>query len=252
MPEDRFDSDPNVTFDRDRQLRIGLEEAVLAEFKTVAQVSAILGDAILEGRRLLLTRLTHDQHAALPEAERAAIDYCPLSRTAILGALPPQAVTPRVALVSAGTSDAGPAVEAQRVLAYSGLSATMVADVGVAGLWRLLRQEELLKSMQVVIVFAGMDAALPSVVAGLVPGMVIAVPTSVGYGVAAGGQTALNATLASCAPGILVTNIDNGYGAACAALRFARVTGTPAPRTPDAASGAPSDAAARPAPPDGF
>ena len=126
-----------------------------------------------------------------------------------------------MALVSAGTSDAGPAAEARRVLAYSGLVATEIADVGVAGLWRLLAREDQLRSMQVVIVFAGMDAALPSVVAGLVPGLVIAVPTSVGYGVAAGGRAALDSVLSSCAPGVLVTNIDNGYGAACAALRFA-------------------------------
>ena len=215
------DSHPSVTFDRDRKSRIGLEEAVLAEPKTVDQIAAIVGDAHAEGRRLLLTRLQPAQLDGLPADLRGALDYCPLSRTAILGALPPQRDDPAVALVSAGTSDAGPAAEARRVLAYSGLAATEIADVGVAGLWRLLAREEQLRRMQVVIVFAGMDAALPSVVAGLVPGLVFAVPTSVGYGVAAGGRAALDSVLSSCAPGVLVTNIDNGYGAACAALRFA-------------------------------
>ncbi|RWR27084.1 nickel pincer cofactor biosynthesis protein LarB [Sinirhodobacter populi] len=219
------DSDPHVTFDRSRQTRIGLEEAVLAEPKTDAQIAAIVADAIAEGRRLLLTRLIEAQHAALARDLRERLDYCPLSRTAILGPLPRQNNQPAVALVSAGTSDAAVATETERVLSYSGLGATRITDVGVAGLWRLLRHEETLRRMQVVIVFAGMDAALPSVVAGLVPGLVIAVPTSVGYGVAAGGRAALDAALASCAPGVLVTNIDNGYGAACAALRFARVTG---------------------------
>lgn len=215
------DTDPRVTFDRNRAARIGIEEAVLAEPKTDAQIAGILRDAVAEGRRLLLTRLTARAHAALPAELSAPLDYCPLSRTAILGGLPDPVAAPRVALVSAGTSDSGPAAEAQRVLAYAGLAAEEIADVGVAGLWRLLAQEERLKSMDVVIVFAGMDAALPSVVAGLVPGLVIAVPTSVGYGVAAGGRAALDSALASCAPGVLVVNIDNGYGAACAALRVA-------------------------------
>ncbi|RMC35660.1 nickel pincer cofactor biosynthesis protein LarB [Paracoccus alkanivorans] len=227
MPDARPDSHPDVTFDRGRQARIGLEEAVLAEPKTPEQIAAIIGDAMREERRLLLTRLTLAQYEALPPQQRSALDYCALSRSAILGALPPQKTTPRVALVSAGTSDAAAAAETRRVLAYSGLAATQVPDVGVAGLWRLLDREPLLREMQVVIVFAGMDAALPSVVAGLVPGLVIAVPTSVGYGVATGGRVALDAALASCAPGVLVTNIDNGYGAACAALRFAHAAAHP-------------------------
>ena len=94
--------------------------------------------------------------------------------------------------------------------------------MGVAGLWRLLDRAEELKTYPVLIVAAGMDAALPSVVGGLVPGAIIAVPTSAGYGVAAGGTTALHSMLASCAPGITVVNIDNGYGAACAAMRILR------------------------------
>lgn len=227
MPDARPDSHPDVTFDRGRQARIGLEEAVLAEPKTPEQIAAIIGDAMREERRLLLTRLTPAQYEALPPQQCSALDYCALSRSAILGALPPQKTTPRVALVSAGTSDAAAAAETRRVLAYSGLAATEMPDVGVAGLWRLLDREPLLREMQVVIVFAGMDAALPSVVAGLVPGLVIAVPTSVGYGVATGGRVALDAALASCAPGVLVTNIDNGYGAACAALRFAHADAHP-------------------------
>ncbi len=117
--------------------------------------------------------------------------------------------------------------EAKRVLAYGGRDATEISDVGVAGLWRLLAREAELREMDVVIVFAGMDAALPSVIAGLVPGVVIGVPTSVGYGVAAGGRVALDAILASCAPGVTVVNIDNGYGAATSALRMANMMRRP-------------------------
>ena len=217
------DGHPDVTFDRNRAQRIGIEEAALCQYKTDAQVAAILRDAVNEGRRLLMTRLGEDQFAALPGDLRAALDYCPLSHTGSLGALPPLASTPRIALVSAGTSDSGPMAEAKRVLTYGGMAASEISDVGVAGLWRLLAREEQLREMDLVIVFAGMDAALPSVVAGLVPGVVIGVPTSVGYGVATGGRVALDSILASCAPGVTVVNIDNGYGAATSALRMANM-----------------------------
>jgi NCAIR mutase (PurE)-related protein len=223
MSDSTHDSDPHVTFDRNRAARIGIEEAVLCGHKSDTQVAAILRDAIHDGRRLLLTRLDAAQHAALPDDLRDQLDYCTLSRTAILGALPQLATTPRIALVSAGTSDAGPMAEAQRVLAFAGLDASAISDVGVAGLWRLLAREEQLREMDIVIVFAGMDAALPSVLAGLVPGVVIGVPTSVGYGVATGGRVALDAMLASCAAGVTVVNIDNGYGAATAAVRLANM-----------------------------
>jgi NCAIR mutase (PurE)-related protein len=224
------DSHPSVVFDRDRGTRIGIEEAVLCQHKSQPQIAAILRDAITEGRRLLLTRLSPDQHDALPADVAAPLDYCPVSRTAILGALPPLATMPRVALVSAGTSDAGPMAEAKRVLAYSGMAASEISDVGVAGLWRLLAREAELREMDVVIVFAGMDAALPSVVAGMVPGVVIGVPTSVGYGVATGGRVALDSILASCAAGVTVVNIDNGYGAATSALRMANMMRRDRPR----------------------
>jgi len=123
-------------------------------------------------------------------------------------------------VVTAGTSDVPVSEEALRTLRFHGEDAVRVADVGVAGLWRLMARLEQLRTLPVLIVAAGMDAALPSVLAGLVGGAVIAVPTSVGYGVAAGGHAALHAVLASCAPGLVVVNIDNGYGAACAALRI--------------------------------
>jgi NCAIR mutase (PurE)-related protein len=124
-----------------------------------------------------------------------------------------------VAIVAAGTSDSGVAREAARTLRHAGVEATLITDVGVAGLWRLMERIEEICRHPVVIAVAGMDAALASVLGGLVPGVLVAVPTSVGYGASEAGRTALNAMLASCASGIVVCNIDNGYGAAAAALR---------------------------------
>ena len=134
-----------------------------------------------------------------------------------------------VAIVAAGTADSPVAREAARTLRHEGVEATLVSDVGVAGLWRLMERIAEIARHPVVIAVAGMDAALASVLGGLVPGAVIAVPTSTGYGAAEAGRTALNAMLASCAPGVTVCNIDNGYGAAAAALRILNMMKTAAP-----------------------
>ncbi|MCJ2037305.1 nickel pincer cofactor biosynthesis protein LarB [Methylobacterium sp. J-068] len=203
-----------------RPERIGLEEAIYAAGKSPVQIDAILEAAAARGASLLLTRLDPDKHAALAEAHRRRIDYCGVSRTAIFGTPRPLRGPSRIGIVAAGTSDVPVAREAERTLAYQGHAATLFADVGVAGLWRLTRRLEEIRALPVLIVAAGMDAALPSVLGGLVASALIAVPTSVGYGVAEGGRTALDAILASCAPGITVVNIDNGYGAACAAMRW--------------------------------
>lgn len=124
-----------------------------------------------------------------------------------------------VALVAGGSSDVPVLREAERTLEFHGVASRAFIDVGVAGLWRLTQQLPAIAACPVVIAVAGMEAALPTVLAGLIPSSIIAVPTSVGYGVATGGDAALNAILASCAPGLVAVNIDNGYGAACAALR---------------------------------
>ena len=203
-----------------RAERIGLEEAIFCAGKSAEQIDAILDAAAARGARFLLTRLDAGKLDALPGHHRRALDYCPVSRTAVFGEPRPVDSTPAVAVVAAGTSDVPVAREALRTLRYQGRGATLIADVGVAGLWRLTQRVEEIRAHPIVIVAAGMDAALPSVVGGLVSAPVIAVPTSVGYGVAEGGHTALNSVLASCAPGITVVNIDNGYGAACAALRL--------------------------------
>ena len=216
-------TDRDHTPDGTRSQRIGIDEAVLCADKPIENLKRILDDAHTTDRRLLLTRLSQEKMAALSELHRQNIDYEAVSRTGWYGETadtPEQA--PQVAVVTAGTSDVPVAREAVRTLAFSGVACTEVYDVGVAGLWRLLDRVEELSRFPVVIAAAGMDAALPSVLGGLVPGLIIAVPTSVGYGVAAGGLSALNTLLASCAPGIAVVNIDNGNGAACAALRALR------------------------------
>jgi len=216
-----------VKLDFQRRERIGFDEAVLCEWKSIEQIAYILQTAAEAKRPLLLTRLTDVKFAALPEKVRKNIDYDPVSRTGFFAAelfIPAHA---EVSVVSAGSSDIPVAHEAIRTLQYFGIGASEISDVGVAGIWRLMERLEGIRASKVVIVAAGMDGALPSVVGGLVPGAVIAVPTSVGYGASDGGRTAMNACLASCAAGLAVVNIDNGFGAACVALRVLRDTKAP-------------------------
>lgn len=210
----------DFTMDWERRSRTGGSEAVLCEPKSVAQIEAIVRHARELDRRLLLTRLTRDQHRALPEDLRAALDYDGASRTAILGAAAAPGRRGRVAIVAGGTSDAAVAREAARTLHFEGEEATLLLDVGVAGLWRLTERIDEIRAHRVIIAVAGMEGAIFSVLTGLVAAPVLAVPVSVGYGVGAGGQVALNAALASCASGMAVLNIDNGFGAAHAALRI--------------------------------
>jgi hypothetical protein len=205
--------------DLQRRARIGLDEAVLCGSKSVQQIETILNDAHTRGVDLLLTRLDAGQYDALSAESRARIDYDAISRTAYAGTIPDVSGEPRVAIVTGGTSDVGVAREAMRTLAHHGHPVREIHDVGVAGLWRLLERVDEIATFPIVIVAAGMDAALPSVLGGLVPSVIIAIPTSAGYGVAEGGETALRSLLTSCAPGISVVNIDNGFGAACAAMR---------------------------------
>ena len=217
--------------DWDRIARTGTAEAVLCDGKSTAQVDAIVAHAQDLNRRLLLTRLTPDRFDAL--ASRNALDYDEVSRTAILGPVPVPAQAARVAIVSGGTSDVPVALEAARTLAFQGEASTRFVDVGVAGLWRLMEHLDDIRAHRVVIAVAGMEGAIFSVLTGLVASAVVAVPTSVGYGVGAGGRAALHAALASCASGLAVVNIDNGFGAAHVALRMLGVevvADTPASR----------------------
>jgi NCAIR mutase (PurE)-related protein len=206
--------------DWQRHARTGTSEAVLCDSKTVPQIEAIVAHAQELGQRLLLTRLRPRQWRHLAAPVREALDYDEVSRTAIVGPPPPPRQSGRIAIVCAGTSDLRVATEAARTLAFAGESATMFVDVGVAGLWRLMDKLEDIRRHRVIIAVAGMEGALFSVLTGLVASVVVAVPTSVGYGVSAGGRVALDAALASCASGLVVVNIDNGFGAAHFALRM--------------------------------
>ena len=211
----------DLVLDWGRRARTGLPEAILCEGKSDEQVVRILQLASERGERLLLTRLSPERVQSLPTGLRAGLDYEPISRTALLGT-PPGLEDIGVAVVTAGSSDRPVAEEARRTLASEGVDAPMIGDVGVAGLWRLLDRVPELAQRRVIIAVAGMEGALFSVLPGLVPGLVVAVPTSVGYGVGVGGRAALTTALASCAPGLVAVNIDNGYGAACAALKILR------------------------------
>jgi len=208
-----------ILLDHDREARLGFDEAIYAAGKSVAQLEAIVAQALEARARRLFTRLDAFKFDAMGAASRATLDFDPVSRTAFLGERRAPLGTSRVAIVTGGSSDLPVSREAARTLEYYGHASLHISDVGVAGVWRLLDRVEEIRPMRVVIVVAGMEGALPSVVGGLVPGVVIALPTSVGYGVAEGGRVALDSALASCAPGLLTVNIDNGYGAACAALR---------------------------------
>jgi len=208
--------------DRQRRERIGLVEAVFCETKSDQQLAMILRDAESSQQRQLLTRLRESQYHAIPANLRAQLDYDPVSATAWFGKPDATDTTTRIAIVTGGTSDAPAAREAARTLQWHGYAVTEIADVGVAGLWRLTERMDSISQYPVVIAVAGMDAAMPTVLGGLIGSAIIAVPTSTGYGAAEGGRTALHALLASCAPGITVVNIDNGYGAACAAIRILR------------------------------
>lgn len=217
----------NFVHDADRRQRIGLSEVVLCASKDADQIAGVL--RALEGGEpcVLLTRLAPEQYRALPEDLRARLDYDPRSRTAFFGAVPPPIRPARVAIVTGGTGDERVAEEAARTLAFHGEAVERHYDVGVAGLWRLMERRDVLARFPVLITCAGMEGALFSVLGGLVPGLVVAVPVSAGYGVAEGGRAALRSALASCAPGIVVVNVDNGYGAACAALRVLRAVPDP-------------------------
>ena len=214
--------DHGINLDHEREARLGFDEAIYAAGKSVAQLEALIAQAIEARVPRLFTRLDAFKCDALAASSRAALDFDPVSRTAFLGERARKPMVTQVAIVPGGSSDLPVSREAARTLEYYGHGSLHIADVGVAGIWRLLARVEELRPMRVVIAVAGMEGALPSVVGGLVPGVVIALPTSIGYGVSEGGRVALDSALASCAPGLVTVNIDNGYGAACAALRILR------------------------------
>lgn len=218
MKDGNWDNLKGIVFDYGRAARVGLPEAVFCEKKTFSGLKQLLERFANGDPPILFTRLRKDIFKAVPQNIREAYDYDPVSGTAFAASLP-SCERGRVAVVSAGTADAPVTWEAARTLQYLGIAHNVYEDCGIAGLWRLLERAPEINAHDVLIVVAGMEGALASVAAGLCPKPVFAVPTSVGYGVGEGGKAALWGMLASCAPGIGVLNIDNGYGAACAAAR---------------------------------
>jgi NCAIR mutase (PurE)-related protein len=209
-----------ATVDHHRALRQGVPEVIFGQGKSREQLLAIAGEMVSAGHNVLVTRIDPEHAEALRDAH-PDLEHNPVARTARLMLKPPPARDcGPVAIVSAGTSDIPVAEEAIETLMSIGIEARRVYDVGVAGIHRLLGRSDELESAAACIVIAGMEGALPSVVGGIVAGPVIAVPTSIGYGTALGGFTALLSMLTSCAAGITVVNIDNGFGAAMAAHRI--------------------------------
>jgi len=204
-----------ATVDLQRQARRGRPEVIFCERKTATQVVEIarrIGEA---GQNALMTRMTDEHMAAVNEAFGKGDDLSlwPVARLAMLRRAVVKRRDPLVAVLAAGTSDLPVAEEAALTAEALGSTVERAYDVGVAGLHRLLGKADLLMRARVIVAVAGMEGALPSVVAGLVACPVIAVPTSVGYGASFGGATALLAMINSCSPGIGVVNIDNGFGA---------------------------------------
>jgi pyridinium-3,5-biscarboxylic acid mononucleotide synthase len=210
--------EPQVHPDTGREARTGQPEVIYGPGKTAEQMLAVARDLVEAGvRPILASRVTADQVRAFTDAFPDA-RYHETANLLVLDPAPTREGT--VAVVAAGTSDLPVAEEAASTAEAFGLTVERITDVGVAGVHRVLERVPTLERMDVVIVVAGMEGALPSVVAGLVAAPVIAVPTSVGYGAAFEGLAALLGMLSSCVPGVVVVNIDNGLGAAMAAHRM--------------------------------
>ena len=202
--------------DHHRSLRTGMPEVIFASGKTTEQVAAIFGRMAKAGGNVLATRVTHQMFEAIHAAEPRA-EYHQAARAITLAQAPTKPGKGTVGVVCAGTSDLPVAEEAAVTARLMGNDVELIADVGVAGIHRLFARKDSIQSARVLIVCAGMEGALPTVVGGLVNAPVIAVPTSVGYGASLGGIAALLGMLNTCTPNISVVNIDNGFGAACIA-----------------------------------
>ncbi len=207
--------------DLHRALRQGVPEVILGEGKTPEQIVGVAQELIREGQRVLVTRVAAEKADAV-RALLPVLEHVPAARIVKYRSDVPKPSTGFVAVVTAGTSDIPVAEEAAETLGMCDVRVERIYDAGVAGLHRITSQVERLRQASALIVVAGMEGALASVVGGLVAAPVIAVPTSIGYGVALGGLTALFGMLTSCASGVTVVNIDNGFGAAMAVVRLVR------------------------------
>jgi NCAIR mutase (PurE)-related protein len=209
-----------ATVDHHRALRQGVPEVIFGERKTVDQIARISEEMVRAGHNVLVTRVDPEKAAGLVARLPAFVHHAEARALSIEVAPVPRRARGPVAVVTAGTSDASVAEEAVVTLEAVGLEAVRFYDIGVAGIHRLFHRLDELRRAAAVIVVAGMEGALPSVVGGVVSAPIVAVPTSVGYGTALGGFTALFGMLTSCASGLVVVNIDSGFGAAMAVHRI--------------------------------
>ena len=213
----------DINFDFDRQNRIGIIEAIWGEHKNVDQLKKICEKVLDKNELVFITRINFEKAKLISEIYKNAEFYREASCLIIGKNLKKLSTDKKVAIVAGGTSDLSVSLEAKLALEVHGITCKTFIDVGVAGIHRLFNNLEDINKFDVIIVCAGMEGALPTVLGGLLPQPIIAVPISVGYGVSKNGIAALNSMLSSCAPGISVMNIDNGYGAAMAALRIIKI-----------------------------
>ena len=210
----------DIKFDFQRRDRLGLIEAIWGQDKSIDQLERLCGNVLSKNEVVFITRINSEKANYLLDLYDDARFHEEANCLTIGKNFNKIITNKKVAIISGGSSDLAVTLEAQLALEIYGVKCQSFIDVGVAGIHRLMSQLEEINKYDVLIVCAGMEGALATVVGGLLAQPIIAVPVSVGYGVSKDGETALNSMLSSCSPGIAVMNIDNGYGAAMAALRI--------------------------------
>ena len=210
----------DIRFDFERKNRLGLSEAIWGEHKSVEQLKKVAQEVLKKEEFVFITRINEIKAKSLQDIYSNAI-FIKAANCLIIGENSNKVQSEKtVAIVSGGSSDLKVTLEVKTALEIYGISCETFIDVGVAGIHRLFNQLDKINKHDLIIVCAGMEGALATVLGGLLPQPIIGVPVSVGYGVSKNGMVALNSMLASCSPGIMVMNIDNGYGAAMAAIRI--------------------------------
>ncbi len=213
----------DIRYDFNRQNRLGIIEAVWGEHKSVEQLKKVAKEILKKGEFVFITRINESKAKCLQDIYSNAI-FIKDADCLVIGENANKVESEKtIAIVTGGSSDLKVSLEVKTALEIYGISCETFIDVGVAGIHRLLSQIDKINKHDLIIVCAGMEGALATVIGGLLPQPIIGVPVSVGYGVSKDGMVALNSMLASCSPGIMVMNIDNGYGAAMAALRIIRI-----------------------------
>jgi len=212
----------DIRFDFDRQNRLGLIEAIWGEHKSIEQLKKIAQEVLKKGEFVFITRISERKARFLQDIYANAI-FIKDANCLVIGENENKIESEKtIAIVSGGSSDLKVTLEVKTALEIYGVTCETFIDVGVAGIHRLFSQLDKINKHNLIIVCAGMEGALATVIGGLLPQPIIGVPVSVGYGVSKDGMVALNSMLSSCSPGIMVMNVDNGYGAAMAAIRIIR------------------------------